>query len=378
MINLAKSKISKVGFWLLVPFMSFISHTVLKIPPTIFLFAVSLSLLPFHVVTKGKLKSRKIIVLPLIISFYFLTTQPFLSPPFFRFIAIVCTLLYFVLIVIYAESIDNKFLWDSIQTFIKISVIMLVLDTIWRFIFPATHYDQFIGVDYRWIYRYKLNGFMYGDSNGTGLHLICLLFFLYYLEHRLKHRYKFIKIVLLILIFITFSRAAWLAVVIGILIFDLPKRNKHMAYIVLTSTILISPIVLLYIANDIVNDGSFASKLWIFKSSVSYISTMDFNNLLFGIGFFNTINELGIYGHNFWLIFFLESGIIGFLLMFTFFIFIYVNTKKKAAYILVPFFIASLSAITTFIPYFYGILALIYIIEKRISENRIHRSLKGQ
>ena len=378
MTNIEKISVSKIGFWLIVPFMGFISHTVVRIPPTIFLFLLAFFMVPFFVSSKPKIKYGKIIFLPLIISSYFILTQSFLSPPLFRFLAIVCTFLYFVLVIIYSQNIEDEFLFKCIKIFIQLSLVLLVADTAWRFTFPDDHYNQFFGIDNRWIYKYKQKGLMYGDSNGAGLHLLCLLFFIYYLKNRLKWDFPTFRIIIVLLIIVSFSRAAWIATFFGLAIFDLLRRKSLISRVIVLLAIAGTPLAIILIGSMVIRDGSFLSKLGILFSALDFAKSLSLSEFLFGIGFFNTIERMGIYGHNFWLIYFLESGIIGFILVLTFFVFIYINTGKKAGYVLLPFFIASLSAITTFIPYFYGILALIYIIEKRIGENCFHSAFIGK
>jgi hypothetical protein len=104
-----------------------------------------------------------------------------------------------------------------------------------------------------------------------------------------------------------------------------------------------------------------------------YLSNASFNEILFGIGFSNSSERLGIYAHNFFMVFFIESGFIGLFLIILLLIQITFATNKRALFIIIPFLITTLSSTITFMPFLYVAVGLIFLEErdKRLELNRI-------
>jgi hypothetical protein len=51
-----------------------------------------------------------------------------------------------------------------------------------------------------------------------------------------------------------------------------------------------------------------------------------------------------------------------------------ISTKLKALYVLVPFLITTLSSTITFMPFFYVVIALIFVFENKRTESTIHEN----
>ncbi|WP_139827967.1 O-antigen ligase family protein [Marivirga sericea] len=344
--------------------MSLISHTLLSIPPTIFLFLISMFFLTLTLINKPRIEYHNILFIPILFIIYLLTTQPFFFPSLHRVFGLLCSFLYIVPVVYFGSKLKTQELEKVINFFIIFSFIILVSEGISRLIDPEMKYAQFKGVDSRWIYMYKFDGIMYTDSNATGLHIICLFFFILYWAREREKKFLFIRWGLIILLIFTFSRAAWLGAIIGLIYIYGFKGKYFKRFIIFMST---SGIIVAFLGigySKISGDISFLSKLYILETTYDYLKSADIMNLIFGVGFFKSEEVLGIYGHNIFIVFLLESGIIGltFILM-LFSSFVY-YTRKKALWVLIPYLVTSFSAITTFVPYLYGTVGLIYLIEQ--------------
>jgi O-antigen ligase len=105
----------------------------------------------------------------------------------------------------------------------------------------------------------------------------------------------------------------------------------------------------------------------ILEEALVYFQTAGLSNILFGIGF-STTEYFLLYGaHNYFLMYLMESGAIGLLLMCaTVLVFIKIS-DGKVMIILLPFIIQTMAASSPFLPYFYVIIAFI-IISKNDSE----------
>lgn len=362
-----------LGLWLIIPFMSLITHTVFPIPPTLIPFSLSIIILVIYLPLARysiELKTIKFVTPIILLCVYLIISQPFLNPPFHRFLGALLSFVYILPIVLYGKHIPYKQLSKLINLFINLSVILLIIETIWRFLHPDLHYDQFIGVDSRWIYKYKMSGLMYSDSNGVGIHLIILLFFLYYWGDKVNKKWKWKKVILLILILLTFSRAAWAAAFLGVIYVEFFKGKNAVIFFIITG---IGGVLMAIFANTqlVTSDDSFSSKLNIASLIIDYLSKADLGSLLFGTGFFNSYEVLGRYPHNYWMVFLIESGLIGLSLLLSTYIQFFLMIKRPILKILIPFFIVSLSATLTFTPYLYAIIGIIFILENRkIDENR--------
>jgi hypothetical protein len=129
--------------------------------------------------------------------------------------------------------------------------------------------------------------------------------------------------------------------------------------------VFIISIILLVIAFILLgSDSSFQSKFHILNLFLDFIKTSNIIDFLFGIGFGNTVSYLGIGAHNFIVAHFVESGLIGFLLLVTFYTSIIFISKNKILIVLLPFLLTGMSLAGHAIPYLYTIFVLIILLEK--------------
>ncbi len=357
------------GFWLIIPFASFAIHNIFLIPPTLVFFGLgSLLVLLFS----RYVSNTAILFLPLMTVTYFVVSQTLMGAPFVRYMGVIFAIGYFIIVLGFGGqlSIDQRF--SLIDKFIKYSVVLLIVECAWRLTHPDLSYQGFEqSGDIRWIYQYKLGGLMYVDSNVVAFHLMTLFFFVLYLQHEHNVKYAKAKWILIILIALTFSRAVWIASIFGVIYVSYFRGRTLLFYFInfVGAVVLLGFVYVFYLRERIVSDLSFKSKLYIIDVVAEYLKSASAQELLFGIGFSNSLVRLDIYAHNFFMVFLIESGAIGFALIITLFLQFIFITRGKALFILVPFFISTMSNTVTFMPYFYVIIALIVLFYKDKASN---------
>ncbi|MDE5843967.1 MAG: hypothetical protein K2H44_01090, partial [Muribaculaceae bacterium] len=114
--------------------------------------------------------------------------------------------------------------------------------------------------------------------------------------------------------------------------------------------------------NILSEDPSFKSKLFIFDLAKEIWE--QYSTQFFGLGYGKSEESLGIFPHNFFLLYFLELGIIGFSLKIIFLLYILVKSKFQCYIILFPYLIAVMSATGYGTHYLYTVLSLITSLSK--------------
>lgn len=351
------------GLWLIIPFCSFTSHTIVPVPPTMVIFFLASVMLMFF--ARGAYITMEFIF-PLLVIGYLCVTQTMIGAPLTRYLGVIFAIGYFMVVVAFGRQLSLDDYRVLGHKFITYSTVLLVVECMWRLTHPNLDYAEFAASgDPRWIYQYKFGGLMYVDSNATGIHIMILLFFIYYLESDWGEEWKKTKIVLLILLILTFSRAAWAGVALGWVYVRFLRGKSLQFYLMnfVVLTLLAALVYRFYLAKKIESDLSFQSKIEIVYIVSNYFSKAQFHELLFGIGFSNSLPRMGIYAHNFFMVFLIESGIIGLTLMIIMLIWFGVITRGRAYVIVVPFIITTLSSTITFIPYFYVVMGLLFLME---------------
>ncbi|MGK7135318.1 hypothetical protein [Acinetobacter baumannii] len=219
--------------------------------------------------------------------------------------------------------------------------------------------------DFKW-------GLFYYDSNFSAL--IILLFIMYSIFLKVNSIYDIGKIRFIVLIFLlitTFSRAAIFAFIISYLLLRY-ARKILVCFSIIFSTIAIYvfyKMVAMYISGEsFVNiDGSFNSKFYLISVAIDNYKYLATVNKIFGIGMANfTYFSEGIFAHNMLITLFYEFGLYGILLFVIFILLSYMKIGKDILYILIPFFIAGFSLFSAYMPFFFILLACMYLEKKQI------------
>lgn len=301
------------------------------------------------------------------------------------FINIYLGLLSFIFIRMTKRNIKEKYYTLIIYFMIYITLIFISADTIYRLLHPD-FYARTAYLESNWFYYYKKNSIMFADSNTTGLIALILYFFITELEIFQNNIYikiiksKHIKLILILLLIASFSRAAYIAFIIGILYKKYHSQTKKyykniIKYISIPIIIIMAYYIISYLYKS---DLSFQSKFYIIDLAINVFKKFPIYNKIFGIGFLEWQDVLGIYTHNIYITYFIQTGFIGLIL----FILFVISTFKYAKYIWIPIFLVSLSFFSYLgMPFLFVPLAIIcniydnYMEKRKYYENSIYYSL---
>ena len=365
--------LSELGLWLLIPFASLTSHTWLPIPPTMVLFLGAIVCWIFlHLNnTQSKIntstssatgqKSKIIITVFGAFILYIFASQYLIGAGFRNYMGAIFAPLYLILILIFSKNTSDDFLKNLGQKFIRYSLIIFCVEAVlryWSNLYGIIHNPG----SYYGFYSFKFFGPMYFSSNAVACHLITLLFFMFWWKHTHKQSMKKEIWIALILIALTLSRAAIPAVAIGLFYYVFFRNLNWKKSLFVIFSIGIVGFFIVFALRYAITDYSFQSKFIIIDEAWIYYQTASLKNILFGIGFFETENIMSYYAHNYFLLFLMETGIIGLILLCaTLFILVKI-TNGAVMVVLIPFIIQTVTESNTFLPYFYVIMALMTII----------------
>jgi O-antigen ligase len=206
---------------------------------------------------------------------------------------------------------------------------------------------------------------MYTDSNFVGLFSLSLFFFTLYLKQLTGKKYYLSLTLLALVTFLTISRAS----IISLFIFCLLIVFRERVYKYRRLVFFISIIFMFFVPFTLLKfralDESFSTKFTIFESTLEFLKTTSLTNILFGVGFGNAVNSLGIGAHNYLITYFVESGLIGLILILIFWGFMLYKSNFKVGIVMFPFLLNGMSLSTVAIPYLYVIFAVILVFESR-------------
>ncbi|MCL2682466.1 MAG: O-antigen ligase family protein [Bacteroidales bacterium] len=381
--------LSEFGLWLLIPFASLTSHTWLPIPPTmVLLLGAIVCWFVLQMQDRHSERSRgisqnqgdvstsldmttsrkEVIIVFSVFTLYIFVSQYLIDAPFRRYMGVVLAPLYLLLMLSFSEHTSTGFLKKLGEKFIRYSLVILSVEAILRYAWSFYLISQ--GENYEHgFYQFKFGGPMYHASNMVALHLIVLLFFMLWWGRTQKKSMKKELTIAFVLLALTLSRAAIPSVFVGLIYYrffrDLNWEKALLIFFLFCIVALVSLLVLM----DLFFDGSFQSKFLILQESLEYYKTANLKQILFGIGFYETGYIMTHYAHNYFLLFFMESGVIGFLLLCTTWFYLIKTTRGVAIIILLPFFIQANSEGSTFMPYFYVAMAFLVLFSNRKLES---------
>ncbi|MCG9482660.1 hypothetical protein MCL30_12810, partial [Acinetobacter pittii] len=116
-------------------------------------------------------------------------------------------------------------------------------------------------------------------------------------------------------------------------------------------------------------DGSFNTKFYFISIAINDYPLVPLVNKLFGIGLNNFFYYSdGFFAHNIFVTFLYEFGLLGFLIFLCFIFYSYRKIGKDFTYILMPLLVAGFSLFSAYMPFFFVLLACMYI-EVKDSKN---------
>lgn len=351
-----KNNVHPLGlFWLI--FCGFYLTKVTPVSPVYFAFVICfLVSLPLTIISREKFISYSPVLFYLLLSIvysYVFFTSPIQNSLNF-YISIMSPIIVFFF---FKNSRVNVY---SLLCIFFIYAILFNLDGVWRILNPkldGLNVDKLesMGVGFQ---IYKMNSFMYIDSNFVGVqNLFMLSAFVYIfkdlqLNVKLKFFYAIVLISLFVSLVITFSRAAYLgcAVLLLMYIMDWFKRFRFIVFLIMP---LIVFITYFFFEGNFSDDVSYNSKFEILNLSFDYLIHADLFDLLLGVGIGNAVDYIGIGAHNIIVTYLIETGLFGFSLFVAINVMFFRWLRWGYFFICIPFLLASLSLGSTAIPYFF-------------------------
>jgi hypothetical protein len=359
--TMRREQLAYIAFCFIIPFAGFVSHTVVPLPPTVvFLVVGSFFLIIFSFAT-GKVLNVTVTALPIVFVLYVAVSQTMIDAPVTHYFGVA----------LWGGYLQPHQREKLVERFVVLSVIFLTAEVAYRIMYPDPDYAIYPWGHPLWIYKYKLKGLMYTDSNGTAIHIVVLLFYLVARELKGVGNYRWLKVILIVLLVLTFSRAAWIGAFMGWVYIKLfYERSPITIFHNLMIFFIIALIGYFFVLQPLIaDDASFRSKFMIAGKVMHHLMNASPQEILFGIGFSRSLDVLNDYAHNFLMVFLVESGIIGMLMMVAIFCHFILITRKRASVIIVPFIFTTLSSTLTFIPFFYLIIGLLYLDEQDYQES---------
>jgi len=250
------------------------------------------------------------------------------------FIGILC---YFTLGLLLKSGLPIK----GINRTLDIILFIFAIECFIRLIYPTAPSEQMWRIinssDSLWFYKYKFGSFMFADSNTSALFLLLIFFFMLSNQSYLKCSKTRIYFCFVLLI-LTFSRASILAMVLGVIHYNLAERLRSTTLFAAYGVIitLIGTVFILFVSSD----GSFASKVYIFNIAKDIMLADGVWALFWGREIDYMFNNYSINSHILFVSIFLDLGLVIFLLYLIFFIY---YAKTVSSYVVFPFLVSSLS-----------------------------------
>lgn len=269
----------------------------------------------------------------------------------------VSSMMMFPVAIILLKKLNQQRILSLMIIFIKWTMVIFSLECIIRFCWST------IAPSAAGIYRYKFHSILFQDTNFLGLALLVVIFSIKYLKifFDVKQLNKWYIIAIFLLLF-SISRAAIMGWIIGECIFH-KINNKNFSRKILSRILIIASIIIIIwtsLYNILNEDPSFKSKLYILDLAQNVSSYYE-NSILWGLGYGKSEESLGIFPHNLLLLYILEIGIIGLALKIIFLYIILLKSHFICLILMVPYFIATMSATGYATHYFYLMCALIVL-----------------
>lgn len=337
--------------------------TSLTYSPIYFSFLIGLLFVVFLVFKQHTIWADKSTKIVLLFLSYIVITQYILNKNSSHAVFnVVFSLLHFCVICRSLLYCDRYQIQKLSRWMINVSIPLVIYEGIYRWQHPIVYINNVrYHIEY---YQYKYSSIMYGDSNYVGLFCVCLFFFCVYLEKNEQLNLKIQKIILAIAIIGTLSKASIATLIVFYIMFDVKaKLWIRMCIMGVGVMVGLSDFVAI-----ILRDGSFVGKISIIKRTYLFLKAAPIKMILFGVGFGNTNMYIPGGAHNLIATYIVESGVVGLFLLFWIWYNVLKITKYKLYVVLLPFFVNCMSLSGHANTYFYTILAIATMLEKRREE----------
>lgn len=253
----------------------------------------------------------------------------------------------------------------TIKWFVYATIIICIIEAFYRFANPNYGYLEEAAkirpdIEDIVFYAYKFNSLMYQDSNSVGLQLLILFTFILGLKTNNYNLPRWTLLITFLLICLSISRASIIA---AIFVFILSKVYKSRIAVSLVVCIVISSIV---IKSASLTDASLETKFEILSIFSQYLKHTDYMTFLLGVGAGNAVTVLGIGAHNIVVSYVVELGFFTSIL-FILYWFRLLLISPGSWLIFAALFINGFSLTSFAVPFFYGSVALLRIIQQRVT-----------
>lgn len=336
---------------------------ILPISPVYISYVLSVFILIEYCLTKRKIHINLITAIAIVLMIYIGVTQlVIMTNTNHSVINVLFSLSFIVFGMIGLETIEREKVINLAIKFINLSIPLLVFEAAYRWMNPIVEENNILTG--RTYYQYKYNSIMFDDSNYVSIFLLSMFFLSTYLSKYCNASLKKQKLILFVLTLATLSKAAAASLLIFFVLFDLNiSRMKKILIIILAAIYGLSEYI-----NLILWDGSLMGKLNIFISMIEYLKRASIVRILFGVGFGQTSKVIYLGGHNLFVTYIVESGVVGTILLVVLWIEFLRFTKYKVGIVMAPIFLAAMSLIGHAIPFVYCTFVIIYMLEHKKPE----------
>ena len=191
-----------VGGILLIPFCSLITHTLFPIPPTLVLWVISALIGLYLIFFRGRIsRINKLSILSIFFSFYLLISQLLIGVEIRPLLGPCLAPLYFVVTFFYLDLLEFEKSKKLVTSFVYLSVLIFVVEAIWRLLHPSIPTDFIDAESSRWYYVFKSSGLMYSETNSLAIHIIVVLFFTFWWGDFVERKFIVVKTLLFLVLF---------------------------------------------------------------------------------------------------------------------------------------------------------------------------------
>ena len=329
-------------------------------------FSTIISFVLYFLSRKNKLKYiPRHLYMPLIFCIYYLASQiTYISSPSALIVQILNLMIIYV--VVYSlKSLSISEVKRICISFLNISLLLLTVECIWRVSHPVIIPPE--KMEESWFYIFKFSSIMYQDSNFTAIQLLVMFFFALYLEKVFGYKLIWQKSIYVLLIVLSFSRSAWISLILGLIFIKFFFRPSFSRIVVGG---IIGGCAIVYIFILVALDASFATKIDFFEITLRYLnSSPEFIPLMFGVGIGNSDKIIGtMSAHNILLIHLLDMGVIGLIIATGMFIQLW-RRIPYSCYVIFPFIIAGMSAFQSAYTYLMAIVGIMYVVSIKNHNN---------
>lgn len=362
----SKINLNYMALFFIIPFSGYYI-TKLPLSPIYFFILFGSYLSAIMIFLSKSIKCDKIIILIILFLIYLLITQLVLTTPnISAFVNFIFSLVVFLVVYLILYKTSQSVIINLSEKLVYFSLPLLIYEAYYRISNPVFFVDfKAEGREELEFYYFKINSIMYQDSNFVGIFILSLFFFLLYIKRYTNKNYYKSFFILFFLVFLTLSRASILSLLIFLILYKFRAffyKYKKITFITTISLIsCIIPILLKYRKID----DSFSTKFGIFERTFEYFTNTTVFNQLFGVGFGNAYEVLEIGAHNFFVIYLVESGLIGLTFILIIWTYFLIKSKYKIGIVMFPFLLNGMSLASGAIPYLYVMFAVILVLESR-------------